>query len=86
MPSALASTGYSVVLDPHEYQQMHPSSSGVGAAAAGSSSGSAVQTGGQQVSNAYLPIYGGGFPTFNGESKPDPVWPSTKANRYAIAY
>lgn len=94
-PGAIASTGYSVVLDPHEYHQQMQNggfASGMqqpGSAGNGNGAGSLGPTGpgnGAMSSTAalgapYLPVYGGVYPTFGAEAKPEGAWPSTKASR-----
>jgi hypothetical protein len=99
LPGALASTGYSVVLDPYEYQPQPlaplaplapqgyiPPSTAAGAGQ-GTGQGQPTASGGAvpAVANLgapYVPVYGGVFPTFGADPKPEGVWPSTKANRY----
>jgi hypothetical protein len=93
LPGALASTGYSVVLDPYEYQPQPvapqgyiPPSTATGAGQ-GTGQGQPTASGGAvpAVANLgapYVPVYGGVFPTFGTDAKPEGLWPSTKANRY----
>jgi hypothetical protein len=93
LPGALASTGYSVVLDPYEYQPQPLAPQGYippsTAAGAGQGTGQSQPTasGGAvpAVANLgapYVPVYGGVFPTVGTDAKPEGLWPSTKANRY----
>lgn len=89
VPNALANTGYSVVLDPHEYQQL---SYGAGAGAVGTAGAGMQQqapngTGLVQAGGApYVPVYGGVYPTFNKDAKYEVIGPSTKASRYVRQY
>lgn len=100
MPNALASSGYSVVLDPTEFSLLNsPGSAGVPQAGVPGNPGAYphgayphgayANGGGQQQAgvapgNPYQPVYGGIYPAFNRDGKPEAVWPSTKANRYGI--
>ena len=92
MPNALASSGYSVVLDPTEFSLLNaPGSAGVpqagvpanpGAHQHGAyANGAGQQQAGVAPGNPYQPVYGGLYPAFNRDGKPEAVWPSTKANR-----
>jgi hypothetical protein len=87
LPNALASTGYSVVLDPHEYQQLQsgPTAGQNGysvGAGAGAGAGTAAGTSSTALlGGPYVPVYGGIYPAFNSDAKAETLWPSTKANR-----
>jgi hypothetical protein len=83
LPNALASTGYSVVLDPHEYQQLQPgANTGQNPYGAGAGATSASTLAASQLGGPYVPVYGGIYPAFTPEPKAEALWPSTKANRY----
>lgn len=87
VPNALANTGYSVVLDPHEYQQLgQPGAGGMGAGMQMQAPNGATAGGTAGIGNAYIPVYGGVYPTFSKELKSEVVWPSTKANRCVCIY
>lgn len=96
LPNALASTGYSVVLDPHEYQQLQSSpnmgQNAYGAGAGGGAGAGASATSGSLGASStallggpYVPVYGGIYPAFNSDAKAETLWPSTKANRFVRA-
>ena len=80
-----APTPLAVVLDPTEYQQQSMMMAGAPQGAAGYggyASGAPQQGGAVAPGNPYQPVYGGIYPAFNRDGKPEAVWPSTKANRY----
>ena len=91
VPNPLASSGYSVVLDPTEYSQMganapSPTQQGIptnGAYPTGAYA-NVPQQAGAAPGNPYTPVYGGIYPAFNRDGKPEAVWPSTKANRCTL--